>query len=249
MGYDNLEKISATIFRPASNIEIKHSVKVAHRDKNGMRQYAHAEYDYSTNNYTNKKRVKSIKLTFDSYITIEDTSKDWSDDRAVRIGYMQLPLFSKSLETVVDWFVDEKYDTLYYIENGISKLNLDFRGLKEVVSLGFGKGLVFSPTVICMDDLYYEGVELIINNKNCIGYITVDNLIAMQYIFRNMNLYTMGLQMLDYVGRPEFDEYSNEVRSSSSYTNFTQPEDEIESQSTSNIKKDHTNKKLKGFFK
>lgn len=207
MGYNNLEKVKSIIFKPAFNINIVHNVKVASKNKEGKRQYAHQEFSYKSNNYIDVSIVSNVNVNFESYIEIIDISRDWTDDRSVRVGYIQLPILIKGLKKVTNWFDDEKYDTLYYIEDGDLKLNPEFNGLRETIQLGYNRGLIFAPTIIIdNDNVRYEGVEMIINNAKCIGKITVDNLEAMYYIFKNMNLYDMGLNMMSYIGRPEFDD-------------------------------------------
>ena len=47
-------------------------VNISHKDKNGKRQYMHSEYEYSSNQYNDRKFLSSIKLSFDSFLLIED---------------------------------------------------------------------------------------------------------------------------------------------------------------------------------
>lgn len=241
MGYDNLDKIKSIIFRPCSNICITHITQLASKDKDNNFKYGHAEFIYKTNKYYNRKYVMSINLNFDSYIVIEDISRDWTDDRSVKVGYLQLPILNRYMKKVVKWFEDEKYDDLYYIENGELHLNPEFK-LKEVVQLGLNKGIILSPTVIADNDgIQYEGVELIINNKKCIGRITVDNLIAMQDILKSLNLYQLGLTAASYVGRPDFDVYSNYLS--------TNDDNMSRESTTAHINREEPRKEIKQFFK
>ena len=249
-GYNELDRVKSVIFRPCTNVAITHITRVASRDKDGMRRYGHSEYSYASNMYKNKKYIMTMNLAFDSYISIDDTSRDWTDDRSVRIGYIQLPIFMKSLKKVIKWFEDEKYDDLYYYENERLKLNIEFQGLREVVQLGFNKGLIFTPAVIRdYDDTDYEGVEMIINNQKCVGLITIDNLMAMYYIFKDMNLYQMGLEMMNYVRRPEFGEFGSTLNSEAETYNSNHNDRVEESTTSSSFRKDKTNPITRGFFK
>lgn len=242
MSYDNLDRISATIFKPANNIALTHVVKVASRDKDGRRRYGHAEYEYKSNAYIDRNYLKSIKLTFDSYLLLEDITRDWSDNRAVKIGYVQLPIFNRTLKKVVNWFEDEKYDNLYYYEEDILKLNMEYHDLRELIALGPDKAVQFRPTVILDDETFYEGVQIMINNDRCVGYISVDNLFAFYHILYNINLYDLGMHMLNYIRRPEFGEFNNSVINDSN-------EYQDGSRTQSNIPKDQKPSILKGFFK
>lgn len=237
MGYENLEKIKSKIFKPCANICITHITQLATKDKNDNFKYCHNEFTYKSTKYKNKNLLMNINLDFDSYLLIEDISRDWTDDRSVRVGYMQLPILIRHLKKVLKWFEDEKYDTLYFIENGELHINAEFK-CREVIQLGFNKGLIISPTIINDEALQYEGVEIIINNKKCIGKVTIDNFIAMYELLKSINLYQAGLTALAYIGRPTFDIYSNYVE-----------HDNYQNKTTSHINKEEVKKDISTYFK
>lgn len=212
MGYDNIEKLSAVIMRPCNNFVIKHVVKVAKKGMDGKRRYFHNEYTYLGGNYIDKKYLKSMNLDFYSYVIIEEQGKDWTNRETIMLTYVNITIFLNSLKKVTDWFSDEEFDDLFYIEDGTLKFNPEFGNLKEVVRLGENRTILFKPSVIEDNNgVRYEGVQMCVNTNQAVGFITLDNLMAMKYIFDNFNMYQSGLELINYLGRPEFDEFNHDI--------------------------------------
>ena len=198
-------------------------VNISHKDKNGKRQYMHSEYEYSSNQYNDRKFLSSIKLSFDSFLLIEDMDKDWNCNRGVKITQLHMHRFKKFLKKIINWFEDDSYNDLYYYEDKELRLNKDFSNLKETLILGLDNIIMMSPAVIFTDDVYYEGVLLLLNNNECGGYMTVDNLMALSDIVDSMNLYELGLIMLAYIRRPDFNAFSTNMSNTWNIANNKKP--------------------------
>lgn len=210
MGFNNVDKLTATLFRPCNRFTIKHCVRVAYKDKMGNRVFHHKEYTYlNRSKYVDVKYLKSINLDFVGYILIEEQGKDWTERETISLYYRNLPIFIKTINKVASWFIDDEYDDLFYFEGGDLRFNVEFGNLKEIVALGENKSLMFKPTVIeDTDGTKYEGVEMYMNKSDCVGYIPIDNLMALKYIFNKFDLYQSSLELVNYLGRPEFDEFN-----------------------------------------
>lgn len=210
MSYDNIEKVTSDIFKPSSNMILRHCVKLASRKQDGRRELFHSEFTYmSSASYTDTKFLKSIKLKFNSYLLLEevDKHKDWTSKESVMINVMGLVSLSRVLRKVTRWF---DMDDLYYLNKGRLHLNPKYSKLSEIVKIS-GKVLAFEPTVIIKDDEEYEGVLMYVNNKTTTAKLTLDRLDALYYTIKNMDLYQAGLSVIAYIGRPEFDKYNVDI--------------------------------------
>lgn len=204
IGYDNLEKISAVIYKPVYNLELRMVCKLAKRDKQGKRRYAHSEFDYNVKQYIDRSKVKSIKLNFEPYLELADTSQDWNNKNTVKISYINLIELRRVLLKVKDWFISPTFKNLFFYDNNVLVKNKEMH-VTETVMLSYDQSLIFTPIIININDLLFEGVQININNSICYGSITVDNLFVLIDIFDRADLFQYGLLLMNYVGRPEFD--------------------------------------------
>lgn len=251
MGYDNVEKISSLVFRPCNNFVIKHIVQVAKKNIEGKRQYFHKEFTYVSNKYIDKKYLKSINLDFYSYLLIEEQGKDWTNRETIMLQNVNLPNFKHGLKEVANWFYDDKYDDLYYIENNQLKLNAEFGDLKLKLKLGETKSIMFRPSVIEDNNgTRYEGVEMFVNNTHTVGYITLDNLMAMYDIISSFNLYQSSLELINYLQRPEFDKYNYDMEDEGyeGHVNRENGLTQVSKRNNTGELKEEIKNKLGGFF-
>lgn len=251
MSYDNVEKLTAVVFRPCNNFTIKHIVQVSKKSMDGKRQYFHKEFTYISNKYSDKKYLKSINLDFYSYLLIEEQGKDWTNRETIMLHNVNLPNFKNSLREVVGWFTDSKYDDLYYIEHNELKLNAEFADVKLKVRVGENKSVLFRPTVIeDHNGTKYEGIEMFVNTNHTVGYITLDNLIAMCDIITSFNLYQSSLELINYLQRPDWDQFNHDMadegyeKHSHGEKSFTQ----VAKRNNTGELKEEIKNKLGGFF-
>lgn len=205
--YNNINKISANVLNISTNLHLIHCVKVAHRDRDGKREYAHKEYQYNSfTSYSDIKMLSSIKLNFESYLLIEDSSCNWTDKNSIRITNKNLHLVVKHIKQALNWFTSDKYKDLYFYEDGKLKINKEFSLVKET-KLSFDQLMIIKPAIVNVDELDYEGVYITINNEKCGDYVTLDDFQALYYILKHTNLYTLGLLMMNYLQRPAYGKY------------------------------------------
>lgn len=243
MSYKNIEKISNEIYRPSRNFILKHNVKVAHKNREGRRELFHSEYSYSSSQYIDKKYLKMIKLNYLSFLTLEETGKDWTEREVVMITTNNIHLFKKTMKKVKKWFYKEKYTNLYYYdEHKILKTSLEFKDLKAVIQAS-NNTIVFTPTVIEIDGVYYEGVRMYVNTVDSLCEMTIDKFEALYNIIKNFDLYLAGMELINYLSRPEFD--TNNFVADDKF--FKKETSFVESKG--NLNKDIIDKPLKGFFK
>lgn len=212
IGYENLDKVSLDLFRISSNISVRAVCKTARKDNEGKRVYCHNEYDYYSNFYNDRTKLKSIKLYADAYFEIIDTNRDWTDKNSIRIGYLQKPRFLRGLKIVIDWF--NKPDLFYYDKKNILNLNGDYLNLDLIIELSFDQCVRFKPIVINNYETRYEGVMMQINTDKCYGFITIDNLIALYESLKEISVFQIQMGLLNYVRRPDFDVFKNEIKES-----------------------------------
>lgn len=209
MSYKNIEKISSTLFKINKNFTLKHVVKLANRRQDGRRELFHSEYTYlSSTTYTDVKYLKSIKLQFSSYLLLEETDKDkdWHMRENVIINQIGLPPLKKALKKARKWL---RQDDMYFYDGDRLCLNKELKKQKAI-SIG-GKRLIFTPAILIYDDKEYEGINIYVNSSNLVLQLTVDKLEALYYIVKKMDLYSAGLTMISYVGRPDFGIYNSNL--------------------------------------
>lgn len=251
MSYDNLEKITSTVFRPCNTFALKHVVQLSKKNKEGRRQYFHREVTYNSNKYVDKKYLKSISIDFYSYLLLEEQGKDWTDRESIMLYNVNLPNFKNGLREVVSWFQKEEYDDLFYTEGGRLKFNPEFGNVKETIRLGETKSVMFRPTVI--EDNFgtlYEGVEMYVNTNIAVGYITIDNLMAMYEIISTFNLYQSSLELINYVQRPDFDKFNYDMEDDALEQHVTRESNvtQVSKGNNTGELKSEMERKLGGFF-
>ena len=210
--YNTIEKITTQVFSINKDFALKHVVRVSHKAPDGKKELFHSEYTYmSQSSYTNAKYLKSIKLNFNSYLTIEEISKEksWQDKESIFITSTNIFKFTKALKKARKWLY--KYKDLYYYEDKDLLINKEVaKGLNIQLNLN-GKIIVIQPTIIVKDDMELEGIVIYINKISCPCKITVDKLDALYHILKRFDLYLAGLSIINYVGRPDSELYNKDI--------------------------------------
>lgn len=202
-----------------------------------------------SNKYLDTKYLKSIRLRFSSYLSLEETGKDWTDKEFVRIDQTNIHYFIKVLKKVRKWFKKKKYDGLFvYTDETKQELvvPLDFKELHEVAWIGRNV-IKFTPAVIHHDEECYEGVMMCVGSSESFGYITYDYLEAFYHTVKNFDLYSAGMAGVNYLGIPEEGVYNVDMESEQNLKS-TRSFIETKGNLNSNTKKEPDGK-LKGFFK
>ncbi len=248
MAYENVEKVSSDVFRPCRGFILRHTVQVATRNKEGNRDYCHSEFTYMSNKYLDMKYLKSVRLRFNSYLSLEEIGKDWTEKEFVKIDQANIHYFIKTLKRVKKWFKKKKYDNLFvYTDETRQELmvTLDFKDLNETVWLG-QKVIKFTPAVIHQDDGCYEGVMMCVGTSESFGYISFDYLEAMYRIVKNFDLHAAGMAAVNYIGIPEEGKYNVDMESEHT---MKKNRSFIESKGNLNsLSKEEPDPKLRGFF-
>ncbi|MEI2423311.1 hypothetical protein V6O07_23785 [Arthrospira platensis SPKY2] len=213
MFYNSIEKISNQVFLINSNFVLKHTVRVAHKRSDGRRELFHSEFTYMSNTaYSDSKYLKSIKLNFSSYLTIEEISaeKEWNMKESIFLNYKTIFKFEKLLKKARKWFY--KYDDLYYYNDNnelcINKEVAKPLSLQQNIS---GKAIVIQPTIIYKNDIGIEGINLYMNNVSTVCKITIDSLEALYMIIKRFDLYLAGISLINYIGRPDSKAYNKDI--------------------------------------
>lgn len=214
--HDKVEKISNTIYRPCSGLALKHNVKFASKNKEGKRNLYHSEYEYSSSAYIDAPRLVTIKLSYSSYLTLEEEGKDWNDREGIMIGYGDLYYIKRKFKEVERWFTE--YTDLYLEDKDRIVMNSKYKGLRvNIRNLPGNKLILIIPGVMQLDDgSDYECACLFMNNKEKRFDIMMDRFLALTDILSGFNLYLAGQEIVNYLGRPDLGEYSHSFNKSGS---------------------------------
>jgi len=252
LAYETVEKVSSDVFRPCMNFVLRHNVQLAHKNKSGERQHYHQEFTYASSKYMDARILKSIRLNFNSYLSLEETGKDWTDKEFVRIDYRHIRYLTKTLKRVLEWFYEPEFDKLFAYSDETKQelvVSLDFKDLQEAIRIG-QTIIRFTPAVIYHDVDCYEGVMMCVGKSESFGHMTIDSLEAMYHIISNFDLHLAGLAIVNYMGIPEEGKYNTDMEIDQRMSGNSMRSSFIESKGNlNNIGKEEPAGNLKGFFK
>jgi hypothetical protein len=195
-----------SLFRLSNKFVLKHVTKFAYKDKYNNRKGYHQITFYPSNQYIMDKikEVENINIYFKSYLLIDnsDTSIPWEMRQSIMITDYTIHKLVKGLKKVKKWFKAKKYDDLYYLEDGLLKLNKEMASnMSYDIALEYDKSIKIIPAVINDSAKSYEGVLLFINNIDNYCELSINEIKALHYKLKKMNLYEAGLMMLNFLGK------------------------------------------------
>lgn len=249
----DVEKIQSVLFRFSDKFVLKHIVKLAYKDKIGNRRGYHSVVKYNTDNYIKSSvgDLCNISIHFKSYLLLEciDLEIPWSIRQNLMITEDNIHKFINKLKKARKWFKAKKYDDLFYLEDGILKLNKEMsKELVEYVQFNNDKSIVLTPAVITDKGQNYEGILMFVNNKETIITLSINELKTLLYILKKMNLYQSGLSCVNYIGRPKQEDVFD-ITKSINYKEKSNFDNKINNYNREEYSNDSFKESTKGYFK
>lgn len=233
---------------------LNHVTKFSSKDKVGNRKGYHTLIIYDNmSNYKNRKISENIKLSFKSYLTLEENNNsDWSSKVNIQINDYTLPTIYKKLKKIKKWFTSKKNEDLFYLEDGKLMLNKEMATDKKfikIINCGFNNVLKIIPAVISDKETRYEGILIFINTDEKYFEMTYTELKTLIYKLKKINLYEAGLAMLNYIGRPINEDEDKLFLSKDIEMRKIQQEYELKQNRLLNKSDNELKNSLGGFFK
>lgn len=205
--HHNYDKLSATIGYVCPGLVLKHSVKLSRKDiKDNKKISYHSEYAYNSTTYSNAKKLASIKLEFNSSLSLDVVGKKGDYNVSVWIAGKHLMSLKRGLRIIDDWFYDPSRKVFVLMEGKLSINNS--LSISHTVEL-YRQKLTFTPIIIERDEGdRYEALQMIVHDERTItskAYtLDLDEFDMFYDNIKNINLYEAGLALINYLGKPEF---------------------------------------------
>lgn len=196
---EDVEKISTEVMRLGGMV-LKHSVKIGttgfgeeEKHKKGF----HKEFIYKTRTYLNKNKLISIKLFFQSYLTLE---KSDNQNAGFFLNAHTLPRFIRVIKRFLNMYYDEE-KPLFVKKNG--KLIYNGGSKEKIYTIDAGKLIKLSPYIDIKDDSDEEIESIMITFPDDSLVISLDDFETFIFNIEKMDLYSLGIAMMNYLGRPD----------------------------------------------
>lgn len=194
------DKLSDDVLYLGSKCYLRMNVSLSTKKEPDQRYHYHKEFCYDSPYGGDKKKLVSIKRSFNYYLSIEMTEA--SHRMAVMILPQDMILFRSKLTEVRKWFDDGTFgikNNDIIIVRTTQSIILD--GLTEQ------KYLKFDPVVMVFDNgEQTPGMRLSLGSGkgNAFVDITVDKFYALLYIINELNMYQSAIELINYLGRPNY---------------------------------------------
>lgn len=196
---EDLEKISTDVMRLGGMV-LKHAVKIGTTgfgEEENHKKSFHKEFIYKTKAYLNKDKLLSIKLHFQSYLTLE---KSDNQNAGFFLNGHTLPRFLRVIKRFLNLYYDDK-NPIFVKKNGKLIYN---GGSKEIVfTVDAGKLIKLSPYIDIREDSNEEIESIMIRFPEDMVIISLDDFETFIYNIEKMDLYALGLAMINYIAKPD----------------------------------------------
>lgn len=206
------DKITDTLMFFTQTVALKFGVNLS-KTKNDKRYPFHNEYAYMSNGH----KAYSIKRSINCWFLIDD-SNNFENNILIRpqdVTLLQLLLTNN----VIPWIIGENR---IYGMNDENRLILKGKFTKVDFPLSDYKFISFLPIVIeYTDNTSKEGIRLIINNKDNMIDININQFLEFYYYIMNVDMYSAATNLLNYVKMKPYGEnmYDMTIQSQSARNN------------------------------
>lgn len=192
------EKLTDDIFYFGNKMMLRMNVSLAKKNDDGTRRYFHKDFLYGTDKYSDKKKVITMRRSFDFYLTIDKLDMY---EQSVMIRVQNMILLKMRLKEISKWFSDG--NTFVIRKN---KLIIQSRPSPIIIdNLPGHKSIMFEPVVKEWEDNNEQqpGVRITLNNSEAFCDISIDNFYGFYYLIDTINLYQSAQLLINYSGRPD----------------------------------------------
>lgn len=184
------DKISDNLCYLANNIVFKFNVGLSRKNKDGMKEYFHSEYEYDSS-YLDRDNAVSIQRRFNYFYSINVTN---SFDSNVMIRVQDMIQVERKLNKTLEWFENN-----FSIRDNRLVIIGDCKPIRIDNLLG-GRFFDLEPIVIeRRDGTYIPGVRLTLCGTENYADIEVDNYMGFVYLLLHTDMYNAALSLINYL--------------------------------------------------
>jgi hypothetical protein len=187
----NFEKIYCILYQH-KQLLLKLHVKLL-KENGGRVENFHQVFSYGEKNY--------LKLDLQSFLTFELKEKDdiWDKSKTILINdrniYQIIHGFKKMVKNIYKggvFAIDSSNEIIMYSD----KVE---ENTVHLYYIGGSQRLILAPCIIYdSNSISYEGCIIYINNKSNYVQFTIDELEALYYILKKINIFTYSIELLNY---------------------------------------------------
>lgn len=196
--FTDFDKITDIVMYLSSDITLNICLVLNKKNKDGNYQSFHSEYKYLN---TAGKNCYSIKRNIQPFFQISD-SKDYKNN--VMIKAQDVIMLKMLIENnVLPWYMG---NTRIYFFDKDNKLQIKGKYEFQNISMSDYAFLAFAPIILRYEDgTEKEGVRMLINSRDRFIDMQIDTFLAFYYNITSIDLYTAGVNMVNYVKTQPYD--------------------------------------------
>lgn len=184
------ERITDDLYWMSLGGVVRFSVSLARKNEDGTRRFFHREVEYNSK-YIDKRRVTSVKRSFDYYIHFEITN---NPDAFVMIRVSDIIALRNSLAIASKWF-----STCFALSD--DKIIIKGAPKPEMINnLPMGRYIQLEPTVVKFDEQQVPGIRMFLSRNDLYIDITVDKFMGLVYIINTIDMHSTALAMINSLG-------------------------------------------------
>lgn len=206
--FNSVEKISDDMLYLGTNVVLRFTTVLGKKAKDGRRLPFHKEFTYPSNKYSDYNELRTIRRSFDYYMTIENIiSNDEINKEYIQIRPDDIFMLRSYLKQASMWFISKEYEKLYAKKG--SNIILIGKVANIVIPLR-DKFIELEPIVVSKDYGDFKGIRLYLSSKNNYVDMTAEKFMGLVYTIESVNMFECSQNQLTYIQRPEFgtNEYS-----------------------------------------
>lgn len=220
--YIDYDRLSDDLMFIGNSTVLRLNVSLAKPDtKDSTRRHFHKEYAYSTNKYSDKDTVVTMRRSFDYYLSIDKLD---AREYSTMIRIQDIMLLRMKIHEALNWFNNGIFGT----KN--SQLYIFKHPEPAIVSgLAENKLIIFEPIVISWEDNSQEqGIRMTLTDSNVYIDIPISKFYGLAYIIDNINMFESAQLLVNYLGRPDFGTNMCEFEQNAYLNDAKLPQEEID---------------------
>ena len=212
LAHKNYKKITDDLMWLSNKWMLKFTVLLSRKtDKYGDESY-HKEVGF----YKGHEYCVNINRSFDYYISIESTEKDFNGQKeSVNIRVTDMYALKFKLNQAAEWFTAEHNQGLFAKKDGKIFMPMSVNPIR-ITGLMFNKYLEFELSIMNFENGEQAiGVRMYINSDTNSVFMEISRFLGFKDFLEKFNMYQYAELMLNYLQRPEYGEYLYDMETKS----------------------------------
>lgn len=187
LGLNGVLKINVVMYRKAFN-KLEHMYK---------------EYEYYSDEH--HQNMLSMQLNYDYFLSIENQyeDKEVGGKGFLSMRYAELYIFKTLIDTSIAWFIEERFNNLFYIKDGKLQIN---KSIATTYNVAINTSTTISTEPVVINDNYKgttTGIRLVFTSASHSIDIDTDTLFGFKMFLDNCDMYIMAQNLVNFVNRPK----------------------------------------------